>query len=194
MEILVIFLVIIVIWLFLFRNNNKSINQPNKASINLNDFCDILLSQPDTEILKILNIPLSKLRHVNPLPKDRKYGVISVYINDLLYNFEIFGIFNKIEYKIYRNGLIECGIYTTTNAVDKIVEISNVLFSKFGKCPNDNHSFENIEKIKNIANGNVYSENESCHNGWLFDNKIKVDLDYHVSPLRQFVLFISVRP
>lgn len=168
----------------------------NKSEINLEEFCNIISGEENQNILKVLNLPLSKFekasqKDIDSNPTDKKNGVIEVYVK---INLKAFGIFDNCVHKIYKNGDKQYFFYTTTNNPEVVKNTADVLYNCFGGGIYDdriNHSFYNIDKIMDIAEGFCSSLRDECHTMWSLKNNLTVHLNYHVNPLMQFVLLID---
>lgn len=177
---------------------NTDIHQTNQIEfkgISLEDLCNKLKLNSNINILKTLNLPLSKFTDVtnkiNDNPADRENGVIAAYIKR---NLNLFDIFDYSIHKIYKNGNKQYFFYTETKDIQKITNVSEILYKNLGCGIYDNrvrYSFKDIEHIKDIANGFSTSEKEDCQTLWLVNKRFTVFLEYHTKPLQQFVLSID---
>jgi len=184
----------------IFAKKNKSPEYAEKLT--LTKFCEILNTQTDINVLKLLELPLSKFtkasqKEINSNPKDKKNGVIDVYVNASV---NLFGIFNICVYKIFDNGNKQYFFYTTTKNANIVSEFANSLFFIMGDgISNPKYSsFKDFDKIENISKGLVYSEKDECVNMWIGECDknavLPIYLQYTVNPMQQFIFQIDENP
>lgn len=159
------------------------------------DFSNTIKNEDKINILKLLNLPLSNFKNVSSYisqnPNDVRNGVKEVYIKG---NLNIFSVFESCVLKILENGSKEYHLYVETSDINKIVDIYENLSLSFGVGIYDDrraNTFQDISKIKEIANGYVSSPEEECHAMWSINDVFTIWLSYHVSPLKQFSLLID---
>lgn len=180
----------------LFKNSTNE----NLESIKFNhisglaDFSKSLLA-PDVNVLKLLNLPLSKFqnasKYISDNTQDLENGVIEVYIQS---NLHLFNIFETCVLKVYKNGKKQYFLYTTTKDTQKIIDVYETISLTLGIGIFDNrvnNSFRDISKIEDIANGFVLSKNNECNAMWHLNDVHTIWLNYHINPLQQFVLSID---
>ena len=181
----------------LFQNSeNKSVEYLEYNQISdLLDFSNTIKNEDKINILKLLNLPLSNFTnassYISKNPNDVRNGVKEVYI---IGNLNIFGVFESCVLKILENGSKEYHLYVETSDINKIVDIYENLSLSFGIGIYDDrraNTFQDISKIKEIANGYVSSPEEECHAMWSINDVFTIWLSYHVSPLQQFSLLID---
>src|SRR5690606_16963055 len=85
-------------------------------------------------------------------------------------------------------------LYTTTKDVHKIIDVFENLSLVLGIGIYDDltaNSFQDISKVRDIANGYVASSGEECHAMWAINKIYTLWLTYHVTPLQQLAIFIK---
>lgn len=174
---------------FIIRNNISK-NNPS-----LEEFCNILKINSNLNVLKILQLSLSSFvnatTYIEDNPEDKNNGVVAVYVKNAI---NLFDTFEYCVHKVFDNGDKQYLFYITTTDVQRIVNISNILYENLGIGLYDNrvkYSFKDINQIEDIACGYCTSDKDECSTMWLINDRFTLLLSYFVNPLQQFVLSIE---
>jgi len=164
-------------------------------NLDLVDFASRIQAGEKSNIIKLLNLSLNNFVnasvYIEQNENDVLNGVKEVYVKD---GISLFGVFDTCVIKVLENGDKHYFLYTTTKDVHKIIDVFENLSLVLGIGIYDDltaNSFQDISKVRDIANGYVASSGEECHAMWAINKIYTLWLTYHVTPLQQLAIFIK---
>jgi hypothetical protein len=165
--------------------------------LTIEQFLDLLNSNANIDILKELNIPISKLikadeNQLKSNPDDVRNGVIEV--NFLNHSLKVLGIFTSCVVKKFKSGRKQYFFFVTTENSDFVSETANILYEKLGAGIYDNKinsTFRDIDKIENISKGIGLPTKDECVTMWVIRNNLSLWLQYRLNPMKQFILMFD---